>query len=193
MAVKTVRGGRERLWELRFAPLWVVVPVVCAVLLGFAALTGFAEFGAALAVGCLPGTVLAIVLERGRYGGRARMRQFYGALRARQLPTLATADEAVRWHHLIVDERTRRRAGLAMSWLLPAISAFCVIYYIIIATEGPHSNGRTLPVLAVLLLALFAWTRYFTPRILVALDVLAQQGTERGYGYWLTTTWPAAH
>ncbi len=27
MGVKTVRGGRERLWELRFAPLWVVVPV----------------------------------------------------------------------------------------------------------------------------------------------------------------------
>ncbi|WP_282781929.1 hypothetical protein [Nocardia sp. CC201C] len=191
--MKTVRGGRERLWELRFAPLRVLVPVVCAVLLGFAALTGFNEFGAALAVGCLPGAVLGIVLERGRYGGRARMRQFYGALRARQLPTLATADEAVHWHRLIVGERTRRRAGLAMSWFLPVISAFCVIYDIIVVPEGPSSSGRTLPVLAVLLLAVFAWTRYVTPRILVALDVLAQQGAERGYGYWLTTTWPAAH
>ncbi|MEV6769199.1 hypothetical protein AB0N05_11290 [Nocardia sp. NPDC051030] len=184
----------ERLRELRFAPLWVIALGVGAALFGFAALTGFSYFGVLLAASCTPAFTMGIAGERRRYGGLEQMRQFYDALYFRQLPVLATAEDAIRWHRLIINERTRRRAASAMSWFYVVLAVLCLILPVLVAVADPDNalgGGLGMPAVGVIVIAAVAWVRFATPRVLAALDALAQQGTERGYGYWLTAGWPS--
>ncbi|MEV6773565.1 hypothetical protein AB0N05_33530 [Nocardia sp. NPDC051030] len=177
----------ERLRELRFAPLWVVLPAVWAGLWGYMAVTGFSWFEVFFAACCTPVFVIAVVQERRRYGGRERMREFYDALHARQLPALTTAEEAIRWNRSIIDERTRRRSGLALSWFTLAVGSYCVLVSALLALKSPYVGGLDMPIVGAIIIATVAWTRFANPRVLAALDALAQQGTEHGYGHWLTS------
>ncbi|MEV6771872.1 hypothetical protein AB0N05_24930 [Nocardia sp. NPDC051030] len=179
----------ERLRELRFAPLWVIVPMACAVLWGIAMVTGVGWFGVPLIVIFTPVFSVSLARERRRFGGRERMREFYECLRARQLPPLTTTDEAIRWNRLIIDERAHRRAGLAMSWFYLALATLGLTLPVLIALTSPHKGykvGLTMPLAVVIAISGFAWIRFANPRVLAALETLAQQGTERGYGNWLT-------
>ncbi|WP_040860744.1 hypothetical protein [Nocardia niigatensis] len=186
----------EQLRGLRFAPLWVIVLVAYAALWGFAAAVGFGYFAVLLAAISTPTFPIAIATERRRYGGREQMREFYDVIRARQLPVLTSADEAIRWNRLIIDERTNRRSGLALSWVIVGVASFVlglpVLFGLADGGKGYEGSGFGMLVAGILAIAAFAWLRFANPRVLAALDVLAQQGTERGYGSLLTAGWSSA-
>ncbi|QOW32149.1 hypothetical protein [Nocardia seriolae] len=126
-----------------------------------------------------------------RYGGRERMREFYYAVRTRQLPVLATAGEVTLWGQWILEERDRRRTGFTLSWFFLALAAFCLILPALLALK-PHgyTGGLGFPAVGVIALVGFAWGRFANPRVLAGLDALAQQGTARGYGRGLVMGQP---
>ncbi|WP_282778046.1 hypothetical protein [Nocardia sp. CC201C] len=180
----------KRLRELPFAPLWVLAPPVFAAMWGFAAISGFVWFGIPFAVLVTAIFAVGVARERQRYGGRERMRDFYRAVHARQLPILASPYDAIRWGQWIMEERVRRRAGLALSWFFLALAALCLILPALLTVKAPHgyTGSLGLPVAGVIGLVVFSWIRFANQRVLAALDALAQQGTARGYGNRLQVT-----
>lgn len=174
----------ERLRELPFAPLWVIASLAFVAIWGFAAMSGYAWFGIPFAVMITAIYAVGVSRDRKRFGGRERMREFYHAVYARQLPVFGTADEAARWGQWILDERDRRRTGLALSWFFLALAALCLVLPALLTLKAPdgYAGSLGLPAAGVIGLVGFSWIRFANCRVLAALDALAQQGTARGYG-----------
>ncbi|MFE3192301.1 hypothetical protein ACFXHA_25050 [Nocardia sp. NPDC059240] len=167
-----------------YGPLWLVILVLTAAESAYVAAMGLGWFGAALIVILTTIVGLAIAHARKRFGGRHEMRRFYDAVRVRQLPSLGSPEEVVRWNQLIVSERSRRSVDSATAWVQLAIGVLLLFVVALNTLKGLGFDFAGLPLAATMFIG-FISTRWANPRALASLAAMAEQGTERGYGYSL--------
>ncbi|MGW4247343.1 hypothetical protein [Nocardia sp. NPDC004722] len=175
--MKLIRG-----WM--YGPLWAVVLVVAAIQSAYVAAVGLGWFGAVMVLISLPIFAFSIASARKRYGGRHEMRRFYEAVRTRQLPILTSPEEVVRWNQLIIRERESRRGAFAATWIQLAVGVLLLVILAVNTLSGLSPDFAS-PMLAAIMIGGFISTRTANPRALASLAAMAEQGTDRGYGYSL--------
>lgn len=176
----------HRLRAVHYAPAWIRAAVAAALVWIVYALLGHPILGVIIAVAATSAITLTTAIIRHRYGGRTNMRRFFDALRTHQLPVLANPNEARWWHRTIVDERVRRRRDLARAWLYLAGAAVFLVYVLFAIVPPASTWPAIIPAFVVAeFIALYFRVRTANPRILTALDEIARQGAQRGYGAWV--------
>ncbi|GAB2507745.1 hypothetical protein [Nocardia heshunensis] len=168
-----------------YGPLWLIIVVATALQLAYVAVVGLGWLGVAQIVILTPIFAFVAARNRKRSGGRHEMRRFHDAVRSRQLPTLDSPDEVIRWNQLIVRDRENRRGQRVSAWMMLALGSVYLVLALINAVSGPHDHGLILPVSGAIAVAVSARFLLVNPGKMAALSTLAEQGTGRGYGYSL--------